>query len=71
MRHIARRPRVSLSVPGLWLVWMPLPESRAAGEGSKGGAQTPGQVIPQAKDEDVSKLWICYPLGVRENHQRA
>jgi hypothetical protein len=21
--------------------------------------------------EDVSKLWICYPLGVRENHQRA
>ena len=21
--------------------------------------------------EDVSKLWICYPLGVRENHQHA
>jgi len=21
--------------------------------------------------EDVSNLWICYPLGVRENHQRA
>ena len=20
--------------------------------------------------EDVSNLWICYPLGVRENHQR-
>ena len=19
---------------------------------------------------DVSNLWICYPLGVRENHQR-
>jgi len=23
------------------------------------------------KAEDVSKLWICYPLGVRENHQHA
>jgi hypothetical protein len=21
--------------------------------------------------EDVSNLWICYPLRVRENHQRA
>jgi len=22
-------------------------------------------------EEDVSNLWICYPLGVRENHQCA
>jgi hypothetical protein len=25
-----------------------------------------GYAIP----EDVSNLWICYPLGVRESHQR-
>jgi len=23
-----------------------------------------------ARNEDVSNLWICYPLGVRENQQR-
>jgi hypothetical protein len=23
------------------------------------------------RTEDVANLWICYPLGVRENHQHA
>ena len=29
------------------------------------------QAVGCVRIEDVSKLWICYPLGVRENHQHA
>jgi hypothetical protein len=34
------------------------------------GADAVLQCVQVARGEDVSNLWICYPLGVRENYER-
>jgi NAD(P)-dependent dehydrogenase (short-subunit alcohol dehydrogenase family) len=39
--------------------------------GISGGLSARTAEYPEDLWEDVSNLWICYPLGVRENHQHA
>jgi ABC-type uncharacterized transport system substrate-binding protein len=66
----------SLARPGGNITGVSIPENELAGKRLQLLTEAvPGvsrvAVMWNTVDEDVSNLWICYPLGVRENHQRA